>query len=237
MSGLERDRPPEWLAPIARLAETGEPDVFADWPSADGPAPAAASVLILFGAGAAGPDVLLLERAHDLRSHAGQVAFPGGRRDPTDADEVATALREAAEETGVDPEGVVVLGALRSVWLPPTNFQVTPVLAWWKSPAAVHAVDPAETAAVVRVAIADLADPDHRVTMRHPAGHIGPAFLVHDLVIWGFTAMVLSRLIAGAGWARPWDESREVDLPETMAASSLRDLSRAGLVEGAGHES
>jgi 8-oxo-dGTP pyrophosphatase MutT (NUDIX family) len=231
MSGVQNDGRPPWLEPVVRLAERGEPDVFADWPTADGDEPTAASVLVLFGEGAAGPDVLLLERAHDLRSHAGQVAFPGGRRDPDDADDVATALREAGEETGVDPDGVVVLGALRSIWLPPTNFQVTPVLAWWRTPSAVHAVDSAETAAVVRVAVADLADPANRVTMRHPAGHVGPAFLVHDLVVWGFTAMVLSRLLTALGWERAWDDSRRLALPNGMAASSMRDLRSAGLVQ------
>jgi 8-oxo-dGTP pyrophosphatase MutT (NUDIX family) len=230
MSAVHIDDRPEWLAPVARLAQEG-PDVFADWPSADGPEPTAASVLVLFGDGGHGPDVLLVERAHDMRSHAGQVAFPGGRRDPTDPDDVATALREAVEETGVDPDGVVVLGALRSIWLPPSNFQVTPVLAWWKAPSAVHAVDAAETATVVRVAVADLIEPANRVTVRHPRGHLGPAFLVHGLVVWGFTAMVLSRVLSGVGWDQPWDEARELALPDGLAASSLRDLRRAGLVE------
>jgi 8-oxo-dGTP pyrophosphatase MutT (NUDIX family) len=231
MSEVSPEGAPSWLEPVAALAAQPDADVFADWPHPDGTDPSPASVLVLFGDGADGPDVLLLERSHDMRSHAGQVAFPGGRRDPTDVDDVETALREAAEETGLDPAGVVVLGALRSMWLPPTNFEVTPVLAWWRTPAAVHAVDPAETAAVVRVAISDLTEPANRVMVRHPSGHVGPGFLVHDLVVWGFTAGLLSRLLSAVGWDRQWDESRVVDLPAGLVASSMRDMRRAGFVQ------
>jgi 8-oxo-dGTP pyrophosphatase MutT (NUDIX family) len=223
---------PRWLEPVAELARQRDLDVFADWPSPeDDDGARAASVLILFGHGESGPDVLLLERAHDMRSHAGQVAFPGGSRDDSDADDVETALREAAEETGLDPSGVVILGALRSIWLPPTNFEVTPVLAWWRVPSAVHAVDAAETAAVLRVPVAELVDPGNRVTVRHPSGFVAPGFLVDELVVWGFTAGLLSRLLTAAGWERDWDDSHVIDLPEGLVASSMRDMRRAGLIE------
>jgi 8-oxo-dGTP pyrophosphatase MutT (NUDIX family) len=232
MSRVQVEGAPPWLEPVTAFVERPDADVFADWPHPDdGCEPTSAAVLVLLGEGDRGPDVLLLERAHDMRSHAGQVAFPGGRRDPTDADDVETALREAAEETGLDRSGVVVLGPLRSIWLPPTNFQVTPVLGWWRQPSAVHAVDPAETASVVRVAIADLTDAANRVMVRHPSGNVGAGFLVHDLVVWGFTAGLLSRLLAAVGWAAPWDESRVIDLPDALAASSMRDLRRAGWIE------
>jgi 8-oxo-dGTP pyrophosphatase MutT (NUDIX family) len=223
---------PKWLEPVTALVERTRAETFADWPQPDdGSDPTSAAVLVLFGDGVHGPDILLLERAHEMRSHAGQVAFPGGRRDPTDADDVETALREAAEETGLDPSGVVVLGSLRPMWLPPTNFLVTPVLGWWRFPSAVRAVDPAETAAVVRVSVSDLTDAANRVVVRHPSGRVGPAFLVHDLVVWGFTAGLLSRLLVGLGWATPWDESRVIDLPEDLVASSMRDLRRAGWIQ------
>ena len=70
-------------------------------------------MLVLFGDGPDGPDLLLIERARDLRSHAGQPAFPGGAIDPGDVDAVGAALREAAEETGLDPAGVDVVGDAR----------------------------------------------------------------------------------------------------------------------------
>jgi 8-oxo-dGTP pyrophosphatase MutT (NUDIX family) len=167
-----------------------------------------ASVLVLFGEdGGEGLTVLLLERAPELRSHAGQVAFPGGARDAADHDAVATALREAAEETGLDPTGVEVIGELPSLWVPPSNFSVTPVLGWWRSPSTVYPVDPAETASVHVVPVRELLDPCSRGSVRHPSGLVGPAFWVRGLVVWGFTAGLLSRLFALAGWEIAWDAS------------------------------
>jgi 8-oxo-dGTP pyrophosphatase MutT (NUDIX family) len=177
------------------------------------------AVLILLADDDGSPDVLLTERASTLRSHAGQVAFPGGRTDPTDADAVATALREAEEETGLDPAAVAALAVLPELFIPPTGYLVTPVLAYWEDPTAVHAVDPGETAAVVRVPLDALADPRNRIQVRHPSGHVGPAFSVVGLVVWGFTGGLLSTLLHLGGWERPWDASRVVDLDEAWAAA------------------
>jgi 8-oxo-dGTP pyrophosphatase MutT (NUDIX family) len=185
-------------------------------PPADG---RRSAVLILLGAGDDGPDVLLTERASTLRSHAGQVSFPGGRTDPDDADAVATALREAEEETGLVPSGVVPLAVLPDLFIPPTGYVVTPVLAYWADATAVHAVDPGETAAVVRVPLAELADPRNRLQVRHPSGYVGPAFHVANLIVWGFTGGLLSTLLHLGGWERPWDASRVHDLDEAWAAA------------------
>lgn len=159
-----------------------------------------------------------------MRSHAGQIAFPGGVQDRTDSDEVSAALREAEEETGIDPNGVDVLAAMPPLWLPPSNFAVTPVIAWWRERSEVRAVDPAETASVHTVPLHELLHPANRVTMRHPSGFLGPAFVLPDLVVWGFTAGLLSRIFAIAGWERSWDATRVVDLPADHVRSSMRDL-------------
>jgi len=215
---------PRWLRSVAELdRDSTTPGLDKLAPPA-GSEPRRASVLVLFGDGADGPHVLLLERAHDLRSHAGQVAFPGGAQDLDDADEVAAALREAEEETGVDPRGIAIIGTLPPIWLPPSNFAVTAVVGWWHTPVAVHAVDPAETASVHKVTLGELLDPANRVRVRHPSGYVGPAFCVRDLIVWGFTAGLLARIFTAAGWDQPWDARRVIELP-----MSLRDVRRGQL--------
>lgn len=208
---------PGWLQPLASAAATITPSMLSHSLPAPPAAARTSAVLMLFGEQAHGPDLVLIERAHTLRSHPGQVAFPGGATDPDDDGPVATALREAHEEVGLDADGVDVIGVLPPLWVPPSNFAVTTVLGWWHTPGHVSAVDPVEVAAVLRVPVAELLDPDRRFTVRHPSGWRGPAFEVgNGLLLWGFTAGVVSRLFAHAGWERPWDESRERPLPTLL---------------------
>jgi 8-oxo-dGTP pyrophosphatase MutT (NUDIX family) len=159
------------------------------------------------------PDVLLLERSHTMRSHAGQPAFPGGVTDPGDDGPIATALREANEEVGLDPATVAVVSVLPALWLPPSNYVVTPVLGWWRTPHPVFVRDPGEVAKVERVPVSELADPANRLRVRHPSGYTGPAFSVRGMLVWGFTAGLLSSMLDLAGWAVPWDRNRFADLP------------------------
>ena len=185
------------------------------------------AVLVLFGEGELGPDVLLIERARTMRSHAGQPAFPGGALDPEDGDPdgdgpVRAALREAAEEVGVEPGSVEVLGVLPALYLPPSGFVVHPVVAWWRDPHAVHVVDAREVAAVARIPLAELVDPASRLQVTHPSGWVGPAFEVGDLLVWGFTAGLLDRLLSLGGWERPWDRTRSRPLDEETIRLALR---------------
>lgn len=200
---------PAWLEPLVAAARRASSEVLAPHTVPDGVEGRESAVLMLFGESEpTGPDVLLIERAHTLRSHAGQPAFPGGRLDPDDDGPVGAALREAAEETGLDPAGVDVLATLGELWLPPSGYVVTPVLGWWREPTPVRVVDPAEVASVHRVSLADLVDPGNRVRVRHPSGYIGPAFTVNGLIVWGFTAGILSAMLDAAGMAQPWDRTR-----------------------------
>ena len=173
------------------------------------------AVLVLFGQSPSGPDLVLIERAHDMRSHAGQLAFPGGGADGGET-AVQTALREAEEEIGLDPAGVDVLAELPALWVPPSNFAVTCVLGWWREESPIGVVDPVEVAHVLRVPISDLVDPEHRVTVVHPIGYRGPGFLVDGRVLWGFTAGVIDRLLDHSGMAGGWDENRTVPAPATV---------------------
>ncbi len=204
---------PAWLPPWRRAVERGQelPDGWRRTPPGGG-AVRRAAVLLLVGEGEAGPDVLLTRRADSLSSHPGQVALPGGRRDPDDVDDAACALREANEEVGVDPGSVTVLGTLPHLWVPPSSHQVVPVVAWWHEPGPVGVVDPLEVAAVLRAPVADLVDPGNRVGVRYPAGRgAGPGFLVGGLFVWGFTAGLLSWVLDLAGLSRPWDSTPVVD--------------------------
>jgi len=173
------------------------------------------AVLILFGEGPKGPDVLLIEKSAHLRSHAGQPAFPGGGVDPGDDFPVGTALREAEEEAGIDPAGVRVLATLQELFLPPSNRLVVPVVAWWADPRDVTVGDPQEVARVARVPLADLTDPANRYRLRHPLGFVGPAFCVADMEVWGFTAGLLDAILEASGLARPWDTNDVRPLPES----------------------
>jgi 8-oxo-dGTP pyrophosphatase MutT (NUDIX family) len=212
---------PEWLDPLLDAVRRGETGT---WLTA-GDAPDTtrrSAVLILFGEGPAGPDVLLIERSPHLRNHAGQPAFPGGGIDPDDDGPIGAALREAEEETGLDPSGVEVLATLPELWVPPSGNAVTPVLAWWRAPSDVTPADVREVAAVARVAISDLADPRNRIVIQHPSGRSGPAFEVADMLVWGFTAGVLDRLLALGGWEQPWDRSRVKELPAETLRLAMR---------------
>ncbi|WP_432125572.1 NUDIX hydrolase [Streptomyces sp. bgisy082] len=214
---VSRDGLPAWLAPVDRAALTVRPEQLSRFlPPASGDGRQSA-VLVLFGEGERGPELLLMERAGTLRSHAGQPSFPGGALDPEDgAPEdgglLRAALREAREETGLDPAGVQLFGVLPRLYIPVSRFVVTPVLGWWRAPSPVGVVDPGETARVFTVPVADLTDPRNRATSVHPSGHKGPAFLVESALVWGFTAGVIDRILHFAGWELPWDGSREVPL-------------------------
>ncbi|MEE1930261.1 CoA pyrophosphatase [Streptomyces sp. TRM 70351] len=207
---------PPWLAPVAEAVRTVRPEELSRFlPPPSGGRQSA--VLILFGEGAAGPELLLMERASSLRTHAGQPSFPGGALDPEDGDPqgegpLRAALREAQEETGLDPAGVQVFGVLPRLYIPVSGFVVTPVLGWWREPTPVAAVDAGETARVFTVSVAELADPAHRGTALHPSGYRGPCFQARGALVWGFTAGVIDRILHFAGWERPWDTERGIPL-------------------------
>ena len=160
-------------------------------PDQPGLVPAAVLVGIVTGPA---PGILLTKRAQ-LRQHAGQVSFSGGRIDPGDATPEAAAIREAQEEVGLDPTHVELLGRLRD-YVTVSSYRVTPVLALL-SPGFVSSPSAAEVEAVFQLPLAVLLDPDapqrHSATVRgalrtywvwpHPEHHI-----------WGATAAMLVHL-------------------------------------------
>lgn len=201
---------PAWLDRFREAARGMEVPEFMRPPAHARPA----AVLILFGEGPDGPDVLLIERAAHLNNHAGQPAFPGGGVEPGDDGPVSAALREAQEETGLDPAGVEVLAVLPELYLSFSGYGVTPVVGYWRDASVDFVFDPSEVALCKRVPIADLVNPANRFSVRSPrGGFVGPAFGVGGMVVWGFTAMLLSRLLELGGWAVPWDAERIGRLP------------------------
>ncbi len=212
---------PDWLAPVARAAREITADDLTTFVPPEDAVTRRGAVLLLFGQQR---DLLLTERAHDMRSHPGQVSFPGGSIDPGETPREA-ALREAEEETGLRADGVEVFAELPNLWLPPSNFEVTPILGWWAEETPVGVVDPAEVHAVYRVPLEELLDPAHRVSVRHPSGWTGPGFLIgpqHDVVLWGFTAGIISRLLDYVGWTHAWDDRVVRDLPGYMLQGGAR---------------
>ncbi len=143
------------------------------------------------------PGVVLTQRHDDLPDHAGQIAFPGGRREPGET-YVATALREAYEEVGLDAATVDVLGALTPLYIPPSNFCVHPFVGVVDGPPPLRPTD-AEVRALLRVPLATLLAP---ATRRVEPWALGgrtvdvPFYDVDGHAVWGATAMMLAELLA-----------------------------------------
>jgi 8-oxo-dGTP pyrophosphatase MutT (NUDIX family) len=172
-----------------------------------GAAPRAAAVLVLLHPDDEGQArVVLTERATRDGHHSGEVSFPGGRAEDGDGDPAGTALREATEETALDPvaAGVRVLGQLDRFWIPVSNFEVTPVVAVAARRPVLHASE-AEVARILHPPLASFL-PDAPIDMVERTIRDWPlrygSYPVDGLSVWGATARILSQLgalVAGAG--------------------------------------
>ncbi|MCH9643024.1 MAG: CoA pyrophosphatase [Actinomycetia bacterium] len=190
-----------------------------------------AAVLVLFSGPQGGSpgtlpddaDLLVTVRASTLRHHAGQAAFPGGATDLGDDGPVHTALREANEETGIDAGRLRPLATLERMFIPPSGFHVVPVLAYSPDPGPVAVVNSSETALVARVPVRAFVNPENRITVyRHSRRFAGPAFLLNQMLVWGFTGQVISAILDVAGWATPWDTDNVRELGDAMALLDTR---------------
>lgn len=174
-------------------AWTGE-IAFADLPPENGPYTCAAVLVPLFYSQGAW-HVLLTRRADHLAHHSGQVAFPGGACEAHESTPEETALRETAEEIGIQPQAVRLLGRLNpSITI--TGYHVTPVVGLLGWPA-VFRIDTGEVARVFSIPIAWLADPQNRMTLVHAASQ--RTVIVYrpfaGEVLWGVTARIVAQLL------------------------------------------
>ncbi|MCV7065805.1 CoA pyrophosphatase [Mycolicibacterium farcinogenes] len=239
--GLFPDAAPAWLKPLVdnldRVPDAYRrrvpPEVLAGIVEANNLAARAgarrdAAVLVLFSGPAEGTapllpedaDLLVTVRASTLRHHAGQAAFPGGATDPGDEGPVGTAFREATEETGIDTSRLYPLATLEKMFIPPSGFHVVPVLAYSPDPGPVAVVDESETAVVARVPVRAFTNPENRLMVYREANtsrFAGPAFLLNEMLVWGFTGQVISAILDVAGWAKPWNTDDVRGLDEAMA--------------------
>ena len=214
--------PLELLAMVTAASKTAEAKAALTGGSRD------AAVLVLFS----GPrdaatdglpddaDLLVTVRASTLRHHAGQAAFPGGAADPGDEGPIHTALREANEETGIDADRLQPLATLEKMFIPPSGFHVVPVLAYSPDPGPVAVVDESETAVVARVPVRAFINPENRLMVYRKENTrrlAGPAFLLNEMLVWGFTGQVISAMLDVAGWTQPWNTEDVRELDDAMA--------------------
>jgi 8-oxo-dGTP pyrophosphatase MutT (NUDIX family) len=240
-SQLSPDAAPTWLKHLVdnvadvpgAYRRSVPPDVLDNLTAANAAATRAgstrdAAVLVLFSGPEDSPtgglpddaDLLVTARASTLRHHAGQAAFPGGAADPDDDGPVSTALREAQEETGIDTTRLRPLATLDPMFIPPSGFCVIPVLAYSPDPGPVGVVNSAETAIVARIPLRAFINPDNRLMVYRPQNNhrfAGPAFLLNEMLVWGFTGQVISAMLDVAGWAKPWNTRDVRDLDEAIA--------------------
>ena len=221
---------------LAERVSSTPPEWFSRFLPPDGGARESA-VLILFGpppegATDEGEHVVLIERSHTMRTQPAQIAFPGGARDLEDDDLVATALREAQEEVGLDPSGVDVLAVLPSLFLSPANFVVAPVLGWWSAPVADRRARPGRGARRARrpgrrtssTPGTASPSPTRRATSARPSSSA-------TCCCGGSPPGCSSSLLELGGRSQPWDPALERPLPQRylrrwapMTGSALLDI-------------
>lgn len=179
------------------------------------------AVLVLLSQDSVDGALLITERAAHLRHHPGQLCFPGGGREGMET-AVQTALRETFEEVAIAPDEIEIIGTLSEGGVARSHNIVTSVVGVLRDESlAVRelVLDPDEVAAAKWIQIKRLASPENRATWQFET-FSGPAFVIDEYVIWGYTAGVISELLASRGWDKPWDRRRIIEIPSRFIGTN-----------------
>ncbi|PID94049.1 MAG: coenzyme A pyrophosphatase [Bacteroidetes bacterium] len=136
-----------------------------------------------------------IRRVVDNRAHSGQVSLPGGRKEQRDYDLKATAMRETREEIGIPHEKIKVMGTLTPLYIPISNFLVTPYVGFHTGENLSFIPSPKEVSYIIEAPVTMLMDTTNKITYPVEKETIAPAFRIHNEVIWGATSMIINELI------------------------------------------
>jgi 8-oxo-dGTP pyrophosphatase MutT (NUDIX family) len=193
-----RDSPEVVLALRERLEPVERARILTD--VIEGMRPHARKAAVLLGLFEQSGETYLafIRRATTLRSHSGEIAFPGGSVDPTDTSPAMTALREAQEEIGLDPSRAEVLGIMPPVFTVVSNFLITPVVAYLAQGPGTLQLQPSEVDELILLPLQGLADPAIVHTEEWERGGLRRTIYFYDYGpyrIWGATARILNELL------------------------------------------
>lgn len=137
----------------------------------------------------------LIRRSQYEGVHSGQVGFPGGKMENSDTSIIETALREANEEIGIEPSKIEILGRLTDVFIPVSNFIVSPIVGWADDPP-IFKIDEREVAGIINLSIKDIHLTDitahYSIELHNKTKIKAPCFIINEAVIWGATALMLN---------------------------------------------
>lgn len=157
-----------------------------------------AGVLVLFYPVNSHPYIVFIKRNEYPGVHSGQISFPGGGYEPNDKNLVNTALRESEEETGVLRNLVRTMGQLSDLYIPPSNFLVTPVVGY-TAVRPEFRPDPSEVQQIIEIPFASFLDPSNitekEIILSPGSKFNAPCYYLDGNIIWGATAMILHELI------------------------------------------